>query len=256
MCAALCALVAADPAGAAGGTGGASGTTAGHHATSLSQIVLPQLGFGYLVTSQGPLGAESFGPNSPDPTIASGAGALSSLGKDVSTYQRSWDDPNGTNQVQDLLVKFSSLSAAQAFLKATRTSIDSGEIVSSGTLPSVPDARRTTYFASTDRAGVGQAITMQSGLYVDVLSLFSSAAGNPAPITPASADRVAKAQYAAMAAAPGGGEPIPAPKPGTSWSGATWAVVAVVVLAGAAATPLFLRRRSTHGTPRRVHESE
>jgi hypothetical protein len=144
--------------------------------------------------------------------------------------------------VRDLLVRCPSLSSARAFLNAVRRSIDTGETVGSAPLPTVPGARRTTYLASTAQGGVGQAVTMRAGRYVVVLSFVSLASGNPRPITAAAAERVARAQYAAMAAAPGGRDPAP-PASGKSWSGVVWAVLAVIVLAGAVATPMLLRRR-------------
>ena len=65
----------------------------------------------------------------------------------------------------------------------------------------VPGAHRTTYFASTTQAGVGQAITLRAGVYVTLLSFFSAASGNAEPITQADAVRIARAQQAAMVSA-------------------------------------------------------
>ncbi|HEY1653106.1 MAG TPA: hypothetical protein VGG09_14575 [Acidimicrobiales bacterium] len=214
---------------------------------ALSAIVLPALGAGYTVTSEGPLGASQFPAGSPE--RSAGAGALASLGRNVETYQRSWQDAAGVNQVQDLLVRFSAAAGARAFVGAARRALAGGEIVSSGPLPSVPGARRTTYFASTSRAGVGQAITLRVGAAVAVLSFFSGATGNPGPITPAGAARVAKAQYAAMVSAAGPKAAKP-PAGGSSAGDIGWAVLVVVVLAAAVATPLVLRRRAAgHGGP-------
>ena len=120
-------------------------------------------------------------------------------------------------------------------------------------LPAVPGARRTTYFASTSQAGIGQAITMRTGVYVDLLSLFSGATGNQQPITPASAERVAKAQYIAMLAAPGSRDPRARAKPGVSSNSVIWAILVVVVLGAAVATPMLLRRR---GRPEPGQRSE
>ena len=95
-----------------------------------------------------------------------------------------------------------------------------------------------TYFAATNQDGVGEAITMRAGVYVDLLSFFSAASGNAQPISPANAERVAEAQHAAMAAAPGGGNrrrrrstQRPAPKKSVSAGTIVLAVVAVAVLA-------------------------
>jgi hypothetical protein len=213
---------------------------------ALDQIVLPSLGAGYAVTSQGPLDASAFAASSPDPTAA--AGALTTLAQQIESYQRTWQDAAGTNEVQDLLVRFTTTAGAEAFLRAAQHSLDSGEIVSAGPLPGVPGARRTTYFASTSQAGIGQAITMRAGVYVALLSFFSGATGNRQPITPSAAERVAKAQRAAMAAAPGGTVRAAPAKPGASLSGLTWTALAVLVLGAAVATPALLRRRQASRT--------
>ena len=173
-----------------------------HHPPALGTIVVPELGFGYSVTSQGPLDASHFPAGSPSASAA--AGALSTLGSSVQTYQRSWQDATGVNQVQDLLLRFSTVAGARTFLSSARHALANGEIVSSRPLPSIPGAERTTYFASTDAAGVGQTVTLRVGDYAVVLSFFSAASDNPAPITAASAERVARAQYDAVVRAAGG----------------------------------------------------
>lgn len=209
---------------------------------ALSTVVLPEIGFGYSVTSQGPLDASRFPTGSPSASAA--AGALSTLGTSIESFQRSWQDATGVNQVQDLVVRFPTAAGARAFVAAARHALANGEIVSSGPLRSIPGATRTTYFASTDQAGVGQTITLRNGAYAAVLSFLSGTSGNPAPITTASAVRVAKAQYEAVASAAG---PLRAtrapPGGGFSASDAGWAVLVVAVLAAAVATPLLLRRR-------------
>ena len=207
---------------------------------TLSRVVIPNLGPGYAVTSQGQLDASQFASNAPDPSAATGA--LSTLGKTISTYERVWQADAGLNQVQDLLVRFPNAGGAQVFLQAAQHSLESGEIVSSDPLATIPGARRVTYFAATDKSGVGEAITMRAGVYVDLLSYFSAASGNAQPISPANAEHVAKVQYEAMQQAPGG-----AMTDGTEKgvSGSTIALVGAVVavLALAVATPALLRRR-------------
>jgi len=212
-------------------------------APPLDTVVIPELGPGYSVTSEGPLNASQFASSSPDPAAASTA--LATLAGTISTYERVWMDGKGVNEVQDLLVRFPSAVGAQVFLLAARHSLDSGEIVSSGPLPGVTGAHRTTYFGSTDEAGVGQAITMRAGVYVDLLSFFAAATGNPQPIAPADAARVAGAQHAAMVAAPGGTAALPATGSSRSVSPGSVAAAALVVavLAAAVITPLALRRR-------------
>jgi hypothetical protein len=211
-----------------------------HRPPALGTIVLAEIGFGYTVTSQGPLDASRFPTGSPSASAA--AGALSTLGGTIETYQRSWQDAPGVNQVQDLVVRFPTDAGAHAFVAAARRATAHGEIVSSGPLPSIPGAQRTTYFASTNQAGVGQTVTMRVGAYAAVLSFFSGASGNPAPITRASATRISKAQYSAIASAKGPA-PAKAPSGGVSAVDVGWALLAVAVLAAAVATPLVLRRR-------------
>ena len=210
----------------------------------LGTVVIPNLGLGYSVTSQGPLNPAQFASNAPDPGAA--AAALSTLAKTISTYERVWQADGGLNQVQDLLVRFPDTVGAQVFLQAAQHSLESGEIVSSDPLPSIPGARRVTYFAATNRDGVGEAITMRAGVYVDLLSIFSAASGNARPISPANAETVAQAQHAAMVAAPGGAPTAgaaTAAKKGMSAGTIGLAVLVVAVLALALVMPLVLRRR-------------
>jgi hypothetical protein len=226
-------------------------------AAPLSTVAIPNLGPGYTVASQGPLNPSQFAANAPDPAAAEGT--LSTLAKSISTYERVWQADGGRNQVQDLLVHFPDTVGAQVFLQAAQHSLDSGEVVSSDPLPAIPGARRVTYFGATDQDGVGEAITMRAGVYVDLLSFFSAASGNAQPISPADAERLARAQHAALVAAPGGA------KTATAVSGTekrvsvgtiAGAVVAVAVLAVAVATPALLRRRrgrvvrAEHAAPR------
>jgi hypothetical protein len=217
---------------------GSAGEASAPRPPALGTVVLGAIGFGYTVTTQGPLDASQFPTGSPSASAATGA--LSTLGNTVETYQRSWQDAAGVNQVQDLVVRFRSGAAAGAFVGAARRAIAHGEIVSSGPLPSIPGAQRTTYFASTNQAGVGQTITMRRGNDAAVLSFVSAASGNPAPITRASAERVAKAQYTAMAAGPA---TVKARGGGVSAADVAWPVLGVAVLAAALAIPLVWRRR-------------
>ncbi len=212
-------------------------------APPLGSVVITDLGPGYTVTSQGPLDASKFASSSPDPSAA--ASALATLAKTISTYERVWQDSGGVNEVQDLLVRFPSTVGAQVFLQAAQHSLQSGEIVSSGPLAGIPGARRTTYFASTTQAGVGQAITMRAGIYVDLLSFFSAASATARPIAPADAERVAVAQHKAMVAAPGGAAALSptTSKKGVSLGSVGVAALVVAVLAAAVATPALLHRR-------------
>jgi hypothetical protein len=221
--------------------GAAAGAASVHRPSALDAIVLAEVGFGYTVTSQGPLDTSRFPAGSP--SAAAAAGALSTLGNSIDTYQRIWQDATAVNQAQELMVRFPTGAAALAFVNAARRAITHGKIVSSGPLSSIPGARRATYFASTDQAGVGQTITFRVGDYAAVLSFFSGASGNPAPITPASAERVARAQYAAVASVADAGAAKKVPGGGLSASDAGWAVLALAVLTAAVVTPLVRRRR-------------
>ena len=227
-----------------GTVGTASSGAAQSPPPALGRVVIPDLGPGYAVSAQGPLDASQFASDAPDPSAA--AGALASLGKTISTYERVWQADAGLNQVQDLLVRFPDAVVAQVFLLAAQHALESGEIVSSDRLASIPGGRRVTYFAATDRSGVGEAITMRAGVYVVLLSFFSAAAGNAQPISPADAERVAQAQYTTMRHAPGGVASTTTTagiKKGVSGSAIALAVVVVAVLALAVATPALLRRR-------------
>ena len=237
----------------AGGALAVAGAADGHTdpAPTLGTVVIPNVALDYTVTSQGPLNASQFASDAPNPSAA--AGALSTLGKSISTYERVWQDDGGLNQVQDLLVRFPNGVGAQVFLLAAQHSLETGEIVSSDALPSIPGARRVTYFAATNQEGVGEAITMRAGVYVDLLSIFSAASGNAHPISPANAERLAEVQHAAMARAPGGATATTAPaansttgagtKKGVSVGTIVLAVIVVAILAAAVATPGLLKRR-------------
>jgi hypothetical protein len=204
------------------------------------------LGPGYTVTAQGPLDPSEFAADAPDPAAASGA--LEGVAKTVSTYDRVWQDDNGRNQVQDLLVRFATTPGAVVFEQTARQSLDRGEILQRGSLPSVPGAERVTYFPAAE-SGVGEVITMRSGDDVALLSFFTAASEKTQAITPAGAERVALAQQGALGAARrgtaavGGGSTAASTKRGGTSSSIGWAVLAVAVLMAAVATPLLLRRR-------------
>ena len=63
----------------------AANSGASQPAATLDRVVIPNLGPGYAVTSQGPLDASQFASNAPDPSSA--AGALSTLGNAISTLR-------------------------------------------------------------------------------------------------------------------------------------------------------------------------
>ncbi len=216
---------------------------------SLGILVVSDLGHGYTVTSEGPLHPSEFAASSPDP--AATAAALATLAQTDSTYERVWENEMGAHQVQDLLVRFPSGGVAQGFLQAAQRAFQSGEIVSTGALGATPGARRTVYFASGSRAGVGEVITMRVGTDVDLLSFLSRVSGHTPPISPADALRVAAAQHGAIARVPRGRVATVggAAKRGTSIATIGWAAGAVAVLAVAVATPVILRRHGAR-TPR------
>ncbi len=155
-----------------------------------------------------------------------------------------------------MLIHFPDAVGARVFLQAAQHSLDSGEVVSSDPLPAIPGAWRVTYFAASDRDGLGMAITMRAGQYVALLVFFSTATGNAQPLSPAAAERVARAQHAALVAAPGGTEAtvVAGTKKRVTAGTIGLAVVAVAVLALAVSTPALLRRRRApvpaHVTPR------
>jgi hypothetical protein len=211
--------------------------------------MLASPGTGYTVAAQGAHAPSTFAPdpaNAADALVAPGGHAAP--GAPIEPYERTWSDASGANRVDDLLVRFPNPGAATAFVVAVRHSLEAGEIVSDGPLPSVRGASSATYFSSAPAAGIGQSITGRVGSYVDVLSFFSAGTDNPGPVTSVAAARVAGAQYATLRAAQGGVVFTPAAKPGHSASGVIWAVVAVAVLASTLAVPLVLRRRTHVGS--------
>jgi hypothetical protein len=232
-------LVGVGPWPASSGAVTSTSTSTAAPPSPLATVVLSELGPGYAVTSEGPLDAGSFASSAPDASAASGA--LASLGTSISTYQREWADDGGSNEVQDLLVKFPSTAPAQIFLAAMQRSLDSGDILSSGPVAGVPGARTVKYFAATSAEGVGQAVTMRVGVYVDLLAFFS-ASGAAQPITPADAAVLAKAQHAAMETATGG----TATARGGDALG--WIALAVAVLVIVVVSVVVHRRRH----PRRI----
>ncbi len=167
---------------------------------ALARVVIPNLGAGYAVVSQGPLHAKGLGTSSPDP--AGAAAALTRLSKagSIATYQRVWQDTGHNNEVQDLVVRFSTVAGARQYLSSVTRTLAGAEVVSSGPLAGIPGAFRATYFAETPtQVGVGQAIAMARGAYVATISYFSSnAASNTQPITLTAAQISATAQYASM----------------------------------------------------------
>jgi len=217
---------------------------AGAPTVRLGTVVLRDPGPGYTRSAQGPLAPAAFASDAPDPAVT--AGALSTLARSSPTYERVWQADGGGHRVQDLLVHFPDPTAARAFLLAARRALASGAVVSSDALPGLTDARRVTYLGATGHAGVGQAITLQAGPYVDLLSFFSATSGDAGPISPAAAEGVARAQDAALAAAPGGAPTTRSTGgrgKGVSAGTVGAAVLVVAVLALAVATPVLLRRR-------------
>ena len=147
--------------------------------------------------------------------------------------------------MQDVVIRFTSTTAARSFLATTRRSLAAAEIVASASLPQVPGATRTTYFASTDQVGTGQAITLRDGDYVMVLSTFSAGSANAQPISETDAITMARAQRVAVARA------VAAQGDGDRASGPIgWSIAAgFVVVFGAAVCLLAWRRRRNRTTP-------
>jgi hypothetical protein len=184
----------------------------------LSSVVLSSLGRGYTVLSQGPLKASSFANSAPNPSAASTALGELSAHRTISTYERVWRDAAGNNEVQILLVRFVALAAAQAYFSSVRQALKSGEIVSSGAMPGVKGAFRTTYFATLGTTvGVGQAVTVDVGTTVATLSFFSSnASSDMNPVTVSGARSITQRQLAALHATPKAPPPAPQRSSATS----------------------------------------
>jgi hypothetical protein len=233
-------LVLMSPLAMVGSTTEAAAATA----PTPGDVVIASIGPGYTVTSQGHLDPPSFAANAPDPAVV--LGALSRLSSSVAAYQRTWQAGDGANRVHDLLVRFPDETGAEGFSLAAQHAFASGEIVDSAPVAPIPGARRVTYFTATNETGVGEAITMRMGVDVDLLVFFSAASGSARPTAPAMVEKVARAQFAAMAQTPGGTSAQSPPHgetKGVSAGSVGLAVVVVAVLAVAVATPVLLRRR-------------
>ncbi len=214
--------------------------------SSLGALVLPAVGPGYAVLSQGPIDPATFASGAPDPAAVSSA--LSTLSGTVSSYQRTWMDTARLNAVQDMLFRFPSAGSAQIFLQSARSSLRSGKIVSSGALPGVPGADRVTYFGATDASGVGQAITLRVGDDVVLLSFFSASAGNADPITQADATEVTLAQGKALGTASASKVPDTT-RPAGRVGALVFGVIAVLVLGLLVGALVLVRRRRARGRP-------
>jgi hypothetical protein len=212
----------------------------------LASVVIANVGPGYSVLRQGPLDPEQFASSSPDPSAATGA--LHALSSSISSYERVWQDATMTNEVQDLVVHFDSEAAAQVFETSARHALSSGEIVSSGAVPTIAGALRTTYFATTaTQVGVGQALTLRRGAYVVLLSIFSAnTPTNPAAITPGDALTITQAQAAAVTKAATASSRARVSNPHRSLAGELLAAVAVICLFA-----LWSRRTRPRPTSRR-----
>jgi hypothetical protein len=221
------------------GSAGPAGAVA---VSPLSAVVIASPDPGYTLTSQGPVSAGTFVQTSPRPAAAAAALRQLSASGDVSSYQRIWLGTQVPNEIQDLVVRLSSVHAAQAFLAADQQALASGNIIHTQPLPVIAGATITAYAAATPQAGTGQAITMRSGTYVATLSFFTTTAvANPSPITPAEATSVALAQYTTMNHAPGGGLDVTATMHRDTVLG--WIALAAAVLLGGLAVAMFVRAR-------------
>ncbi len=207
----------------------------------LATIVLPNVGPGFAVVRQGPLDAAQFAAAAPDPSAV--AAALGADPHSVRTYERVWTDTGMHNEVQDLVVALATPSAAEAFRRGAQRSISAGKIVSTGAVATIAGAVRTTYFASTTQVGVGQAITMRSGPYVVILSMFSADSGNQQPITAADALTIARAQHAAVAQA---AARLPAPRAAPRHRSPWWSALALA-FGATAVLVLFAVYRNRYG---------
>jgi hypothetical protein len=213
---------------------------------ALRTLVLPAVGPGYVVLSQGPVDPTTFASSAPNPSAVSGA--LATLRGSVHSYQRTWIDAARLNAVQDMLFHFPSPGSAQIFLQSAQKSLQSGKIFTSGAVPGLPGARRVTYFGATSETGAGQAITLRVGDSVVLLSSFSAANGNADPITQADATRIAAAQDRALSADPAGGATVQGTGQDTP-SATHWLVLAVVVLGLLPVAAVLVRHRRARGGP-------
>jgi hypothetical protein len=228
----------------------------------LSRVVLPSLGPGYSLLSQGPLNATNFTTSAPNPTAAATALGQLSASKAISTFERIWHDANGDNEVQILLVRFRSISPAQDYFLSVQHALKSGEIMSAGALAGVHDAFRTTYFAATSsQVGVGQAITFEAGTTVATLSFFSSNAKNDThPITLSAARSIAQLQLGAIDSS---SATSVGPHRSLNSSSFPYWVVVIIVAAGLGAVTFMVvlliperRKKGTYAVPGAESESD
>jgi hypothetical protein len=221
---------------------GSAGPVGAVAVSPLSAVVIASPGPGYALASQGPVVAGTFVQTSPRPSAAAAALRQLSASGDVSSYQRIWLGAQVPNEIQDLVVRLSSVHAAQAFLAADQQALASGNIIHAQPLPVIAGATITAYTADTPQTGTGQAITMRSGTYVATLSFFTTTAvANPSPITPAEAASVALSQFTTMNHAPGGGLDVTATMHLDTVLG--WIALTAAVLLGGLAVAMFVRAR-------------
>ena len=137
--------------GVAGGETGSGGSTP--DAGSLDTVVVSNVGQGFSVTSEGSLDPSALASVYPDPAAVTRA--LSGVAGVVGTYQRSWRTSTSADQVQDLVLRFSSAHAAAAFLRTAPGALATGPIVGTSHVAAVPGARRLAWFGSDGPAGAG-----------------------------------------------------------------------------------------------------
>ena len=136
-------------------------------ALPLQSAVVHDVGSGYSVSYDGTPADARFAGAWVNPT------AIASLLTNravVAAYERAWQDQDEANVVQILLLRSSSTGASHTLAMAADQTLRSPAVVSSGTLPSLPSARRTTYVT---RDGFGQAVVIQTDDYVALLSFIS-----------------------------------------------------------------------------------
>jgi hypothetical protein len=232
-------LVLLSPAGAGAATAGPAASS------SLAALVLPAVGPGYAVLSQGPIDPATFASSAPNSSAVSSA--LANLSGRVSSYQRTWTDTDRFNAVQDMLFHFPDTGSARIFLHSTQDTLKSARVESSGPLPGVPGAYRVTYFGNVAGVGVGQAITLRVGEDVVLLSFFSeSASGNDDPITQADATEVTVAQDKALRTA-SAAKASDTSRPSGTVGVLVFAVIAALVLGLLVAVVALVRRRRARG---------
>jgi hypothetical protein len=240
--------------------------------TSLGSLVvtqpLPGLTAAPAGPTNGPLTVSEFASQSSEPAQAEQQFNALAAKQGFGAFIRLWTDRGGAgagaNDLAVLLFRISDVAAAQAFASGLNQPFEQASGSTPFAVPSVPGAQGYSVSVHSPVPAIERVVVFRAGRYVTMVELAStSAATNPAPLTPAQAVAASYLQLTQVRA----GDPVnsttvttPPPRaptpPGTassnrlvpSGSGLTVALVAVVILA-ALVVGLVIWRRRTPSVP-------